>query len=382
MNPGLTEIAKEKVSRFTRQFGEPHRKLAYYAALPLILTPELLNYLRNHFLRGEVPWVAEADLLLSELCRPVGYEQFAFDPEVRAYLIGQMRGQIGETAMEETARLLIRYVHQLSRTTPHLSRESLQAEQWSAMVFLKEKREEAVIEITEAFRDHLLPAVDASAQLNPAIPQAELARLVRITDELAAQLDEYPDLLRYASDVARLLAQPNGLMELAKRGRESGSMVRVAGVELPRIQSRSGNAKHLFGIENQPGLATQDGKIEEDTHAQNESDRVPNPVTQAPTAPTPFRDKFKDGTEGPAMVWLPGGTFLMGSPEGVGSDDEHPQHAVTLDHYAVGQYPVTVGEFRRFVEETGYRTEAEQGDGAYGWVKKGEWKKPQDASWK
>ena len=44
-----------------------------YAALPLILTPELLNYLRNHFLRDKVPWVAEVDLLLSELCRPVGY---------------------------------------------------------------------------------------------------------------------------------------------------------------------------------------------------------------------------------------------------------------------------------------------------------------------
>ena len=114
---------------------------------------------------------------------------------------------------------------------------------------------------------------------------------------------------------------------------------------------------------------------------------------EAPTAPTPFRDLFltrmedgslvKDATQpGPAMVWLPSGTFLMGSPEGVGYDSEHPQHAVTLDHYAVGQYPVTVGEFRRFVEATGYQTEAERGDGAYVWDKKGEWKKTQDASWK
>ena len=80
------------------------------------------------------------------------------------------------------------------------------------------------------------------------------------------------------------------------------------------------------------------------------------------------------------MVWLPGGTFLMGSPEGVGGDDEHPQHEVTLEHYAVGQYPVTVGEFSRFVEATGYRTEAEQGDGAYIWSKGVE--KIKDASWR
>ena len=170
-------IAKEKVARFTRQFGEPHRLLAYYAALPLILTPELLNYLRNHFLCGEVPWVAEADLLLSELCSPVGYEQFAFATDVRAYLIGEMRQRLGETPMEDVARLLIRYVHQLSRTASPLSRDGLQAEQWSAMVFLKEKREEAVAEIAEAFRDHLLPVAGSALNWTKAVPQAELARL-------------------------------------------------------------------------------------------------------------------------------------------------------------------------------------------------------------
>ena len=107
------------------------------------------------------------------------------------------------------------------------------------------------------------------------------------------------------------------------------------------------------------------------------------PVTQeqdAKPAPTLFHDSYRDGQEGPAMVWLPGGKFMMGSPEGVGNNDEHPQHEVTLDHYAVGQYPVTVGEFRRFVEETGYRTEAEQGDGAYVWNKG--YDKIKDASWR
>ncbi|MCX7108955.1 MAG: formylglycine-generating enzyme family protein [Proteobacteria bacterium] len=343
--------------------------------MPLILTPELLNYLRNHFLRGEVPWVAEADLLLSELCRPVGYEQFAFAPEVRAYLIGQMREQIGETAMEEVVRLLIRYVHHLSRTSPHLSRDGLQAEQWSAMVFLKEKREDAVAEIAEAFRDHLLPVADTAVDWTRAVPHAELARLVRITDELAAQLGEYPDLLRYASDVARLLAQPDGLASLAKKGRGAGSVVSVAGVALP--DAGEGRNKPVFSEVEEPaqaGVSCISDGLGNETSSSTE---------QAPTVPTPFRDLFADEkTQGPAMVWLPGGTFLMGSPEGVGGDDEHPQHEVTLEHYAVGQYPVTVGEFRRFVEATGHRTEAEQGDGAYVWNKKDRWEKTKDASWR
>ncbi len=137
MSAGQTEIAAQKVARFVGRFGESYRWLAYYAALPLILTPELLNYLRNRFLRDKVPWVAEVDLLLSELCRPVGYEQFAMAPEVRAYLIGEMREQLGEAPMREVARLLIRYVHQLSRANAPFSRDELEAEQWSAMVYLK-----------------------------------------------------------------------------------------------------------------------------------------------------------------------------------------------------------------------------------------------------
>jgi formylglycine-generating enzyme required for sulfatase activity len=71
-----------------------------------------------------------------------------------------------------------------------------------------------------------------------------------------------------------------------------------------------------------------------------------------------FRDPFKDGTgEGPAMIWLPQGSFLMGSleiePER--SRREGPQHQVQIRYpLAVGQYPVTFGEFDAFVAEVGY----------------------------
>ena len=45
-----------------------------------------------------------------------------------------------------------------------------------------------------------------------------------------------------------------------------------------------------------------------------------------------FRDPLKDGDEGPEMVALPGGTFLMGSPdtEPERASDEGPQHEVTV----------------------------------------------------
>jgi len=100
------------------------------------------------------------------------------------------------------------------------------------------------------------------------------------------------------------------------------------------------------------------------------------------TQPTPFRDRFQDGSgDGPAMVWLPGGTFRMGSPEGVGEKNEHPVHDVTQSHFAVGKFPLTVGEFRRFAEATGYKTEAEQGGGAWVW-NRSDFGEKKDASWR
>jgi formylglycine-generating enzyme required for sulfatase activity len=64
-----------------------------------------------------------------------------------------------------------------------------------------------------------------------------------------------------------------------------------------------------------------------------------------------FHDRLasdaKDG-EGPAMVCLPGGTFLMGDEKG--RDNEKPVHAVRLDAFAMGRAPVTWGEYRLFCE--------------------------------
>ena len=47
----------------------------------------------------------------------------------------------------------------------------------------------------------------------------------------------------------------------------------------------------------------------------------------------------------PEMVWLPGGTFEMGSPEDEGSADERPRHAVTVSGFAIARTEVTVAHY-------------------------------------
>ncbi len=57
------------------------------------------------------------------------------------------------------------------------------------------------------------------------------------------------------------------------------------------------------------------------------------------------------------FVKIPGGAFLMGSDPGKekeAQDIEQPQHSVELPGYYMARYPVTVAQFRAFVENAGY----------------------------
>jgi serine/threonine-protein kinase len=54
------------------------------------------------------------------------------------------------------------------------------------------------------------------------------------------------------------------------------------------------------------------------------------------------------------MVYVPAGDFIMGSQLGAGSDEEAPQHLVTLDAYWIDQTEVTNAQYHLFVDATGY----------------------------
>lgn len=87
------------------------------------------------------------------------------------------------------------------------------------------------------------------------------------------------------------------------------------------------------------------------------------------------------GTEGPAetialetkqtikeidkMVRIEGGSFMMGTnaKEAFPADGEGPVRKIEVKSFLLDQYAVTNTEFRRFVEDTGYVTEAE----IFGW---------------
>lgn len=58
------------------------------------------------------------------------------------------------------------------------------------------------------------------------------------------------------------------------------------------------------------------------------------------------------------MVWLPGGSFWMGS--NAHYPEERPAHQTQVSAFYIDAYPVTTAEFAKFVEATGHVTTAER----------------------
>ena len=80
------------------------------------------------------------------------------------------------------------------------------------------------------------------------------------------------------------------------------------------------------------------------------------------------------------MVRIPGGKVHIGSEEG--SDDERPVFVATVRPFLLDRHPVTVAQFRRFVETTGYVTEAERfGDAGVMDPQSGAWTLVPGAAW-
>lgn len=90
--------------------------------------------------------------------------------------------------------------------------------------------------------------------------------------------------------------------------------------------------------------------------------------------------EFKfDRPEQDNMIYVEGGKFQMGSSDG--QDDEKPIHTVTVGSFYIGKYEVTIAEFRKFIEATGYQTDAEKEGWSYVYTGSS-WEKRNGVDWR
>ena len=87
-------------------------------------------------------------------------------------------------------------------------------------------------------------------------------------------------------------------------------------------------------------------------------DSIPDPPPPTVVVATPvvrgekFTDTLKAGGPAPTMVWLPGGRFTMGSRASTTDFNEHPQHAVAVQPFAISTHEITIAEYAKFAKST------------------------------
>jgi len=220
--------------------------------------------------------------------------------------------------------------------------------------------------------------------------EAEAAAVVqaRLDEQRRAQLREQQRRERAAAEEARELRKASLRQQLLAKRDEEVAKVRAAREEAERkaVQAKAAAAylaqqkrvreeEAARVAQSAPAQAT---ASEPAPLAASPLEAPPTEPASAPTAPSVpigslLRDAFLDGSgNGPVMAPIPAGRFEMGSPDherriamAAGAQKnwlarETPQHWVGIERaFALGRYPVTVGEWRVFVLASGWQPQGE-----------------------
>jgi hypothetical protein len=205
-----------QVLAFARRFGEAHVELAMHAAVPLGLTPDLVHLLRVNFVR-HADWIAEADLLLSSLCRLVGGELYEMEPSARRLLLEELKQdtELAYDRVREVAEFLEIYAA-YARAESREMRDFLEALRWGALAEINPGA--TARELAEALRDGLRED-----------NVAEALRIADITDVLSAPLLSEDNLLSYTAELRETMVGGKPVVTVSSSGSS------VHGVLLPPI---------------------------------------------------------------------------------------------------------------------------------------------------
>ncbi|MEE8061397.1 MAG: ergothioneine biosynthesis protein EgtB [Gemmatimonadales bacterium] len=97
-----------------------------------------------------------------------------------------------------------------------------------------------------------------------------------------------------------------------------------------------------------------------------------HPPGRRPQPPVSLR------VESGQMVSVPGGDITVGTGDRITAyDNERPQHVVTLEPFAVDVFPVSNGDFVRFIDQGGYDTPAFWSEAGQEWLQESGARSPQ-----
>ncbi|ACC85069.1 formylglycine-generating enzyme family protein [Nostoc punctiforme] len=321
------DLTARRIRFFEGRYGTNALLLACHAAFPLTLTSDLLYCLRENFVL-DAPWYAVADVLLSGLCQPVGYDLYEMEGETRDGLLSRLCEHFGEQRLKELANFMSAYI--TCRLQVENNDRALvfgQRPDWTALAYLSSDKQEVINAITQELR-RLTASTDAKERIR-----------------WAALIENYADLLSQKGFEPLLLE----LSQQALNGEpiqdeEEKEIAAATGVSLQTFEF---DVTTII-LDDEPGEELQ--TFEFDTVTVDARGKVINKERKQAFY---FIEFLGEAAGKPSkllieMVAIPGGTFEMGSPpdEPERYDDENPQYRVTVQPFFLAKYPVTQAQWQ------------------------------------
>ena len=405
------DLATRRLRVFERRYGMNALYLAYHAAFPLTLTSDLLYCLRENFV-PDVPWYAIADVLLSGLCQPIGYDLYEIEGKTRNRLLSNLCNEFGEQRLKELANFMSDYI--ASRLLVNDNHRALvfgERPQWTALAYISQDKRE-VINAIEQELQRLTASTDGKERI-------KWAALVESYADLLSEKGFQPLLLEWAQqtfdnqpiqDEGTKLAAAMGVTLLSLKftvaiitleDEQTEELepfdfevvtVDTHGQVIKREKQQAFYFLELLGNDNRVGFDKSE-KLKEKLNLSEEKDKLTKVIqelsqnltyqqTTIDEQKTHFNiikinERISEIDEtlknlplqqaqlkliGLEMVAIPGGTFMMGSPpeELEHQDNESPQHSVTVQPFFMGKYQVTQAQWRFVAQLPQVNRELEQ----------------------
>ncbi|MFN6001518.1 MAG: SUMF1/EgtB/PvdO family nonheme iron enzyme [Dolichospermum sp.] len=396
------DLATRRLRVFEGSYGTNALYLAYHAAFPLTLTSDLLYCLRENFV-PDVPWYGVADVLLSGLCQPIGYDLYEIEGKTRNRLLSNLCNEFGEQRLKELANFMSDYI--ASRLLVNDNHRALvfgERPQWTALAYISQDKREVINAIeqelqrltastdgkerikwaalVESYADLLSekgfqplllewaqqtfdnqPIQDEGTKLAAAMGVTLLSlnftvAIITLEDEQTEELEpfdfEVVTVDTHGQVIKREKQQAFYFVELLGEGKknDSGNDNEIKQQQQLFYLSNEKNnlSEHKKSLDNDLIYETSDA---EKIKLEQKLLRVNEEISQIEKAldelPLPLQQAQLKPI-GLEMVAIPGGTFMMGSPpeELEHQEDESPQHSVTVQPFFMGKYPVTQAQWR------------------------------------
>ncbi|MBA4419853.1 MAG: hypothetical protein C0391_01770 [Anaerolinea sp.] len=158
------------------------------------------------------------------------------------------------------------------------------------------------------------------------------------------------------------------------------SLITLIAISCASFGSLGANSTDGQMAEMESTIAALENKLNEQANDPSQAENSQPAAEQAVIPPTDIpptaKPEMAAGTvsnnakDGLAVVYIPKGSFTMGSNFDFSKRRGFcvtPQHKVTLDAYWINQTEVTIAAFRKFVQATGFITDAEKNFGGWIW---------------